>query len=55
MLSDFEMEKIERQYFDLILLHLKQDLNNLIDGLNSRIKILNDWYNEFIKTARKGI
>ncbi|MCM8824193.1 MAG: hypothetical protein NC822_05930 [Candidatus Omnitrophica bacterium] len=54
MLNDFELEKIERQYFDLILLHLKQDLNTLIDGLNSRIKILHDWYDNFIKTARKG-
>ena len=34
MLSDFEIEKRERQYFDLILLHLKQDLKNLINGLN---------------------
>jgi hypothetical protein len=54
MLDDFELEKIERQYFDLILLHLKQDLNTLNDGLNSRIKILNDWYNNFKKTARSG-
>lgn len=54
MLSDFELEKIERQYFDLILLHLKQDLRTIINGLNSRIKILNDWYDNFIKTARKG-
>ncbi|MCM8779087.1 MAG: hypothetical protein NC898_04875 [Candidatus Omnitrophica bacterium] len=54
MLNDFELEKIERQYFDLILLHLKQDLGALINGLNSRIKILNDWYDNFIKTARKG-
>ena len=54
MLTDLELEKIERQYFELILLHLKQDLNTLINGLNSRIKILNDWYNNFIKTARKG-
>ncbi len=54
MLNDFEIETIERQYFNLILIHLKQDLNTLIDGLNSRIKILNNWYNNFIKTARKG-
>lgn len=54
MLSDLELEKRERQYFDLILLHLKQDLNTLISGLNSRIKILNDWYQNFIRTARKG-
>lgn len=54
MLSDLELEKKERQYFDVILFHLKQDLNALIDGLNSRIKILEDWYNNFIHTARKG-
>lgn len=54
MLSNFELEKIERQYFDLILIHLKQDLSTLINGLNSRINILNDWYSNFIKTARKG-
>jgi hypothetical protein len=54
MLSDLDLEKIERRYFEMILIHLKQDLNKLIDGLNSRIKILNDWYNNFIKTARSG-
>jgi hypothetical protein len=54
MLNDFELEKKERQYFDLILLHLKQDLNALINGLNSRIRILNDWYENFISTARSG-
>jgi len=54
MLDDFELEKKEKQYFDLILLHLKQDLSALIDGLNSRIKILNNWYDNFIKTARRG-
>ncbi|MCX7661648.1 MAG: hypothetical protein N2Z79_03070 [Candidatus Omnitrophica bacterium] len=53
MLSDFDLEKIEREYFNLILLHLKQDLQSLIEGLNSRIKILNDWYESFIKTARR--
>ncbi|HOV21772.1 MAG TPA: hypothetical protein PLW95_03725 [bacterium] len=54
MLNDIELEKKEKQYFDLILLHLKQDLNSLMDGLNSRIKILNNWYDNFIKTARSG-
>lgn len=52
MLDDFALEKKERQYFDLILIHLRQDLKNLIDGLNSRIKILKNWYNNFKKTAR---
>lgn len=54
MLSDFELEKIEKQYFDLVLIHLKQELNFIINGLNSRIKIINDWYENFIKTARQG-
>jgi len=54
MLTDLELEKIERRYFDLILLHLKQDLNTIINGMNSRIKILKDWNNNFMKTERKG-
>lgn len=54
MLNDFELEKLERIYFEYILTFLKANLNPIIDGLNSRIKILNDWYQNFIKTARKG-
>lgn len=54
MLSNLELEKIEKIYFDYILTFLKANLNPIIEGLNSRIKILNDWYNNFIKTARKG-
>lgn len=54
MLNDFDLEKIERQYFELILFHLRQGLMSLIEGLNSRIKILKDWYSNFIKTARRG-
>jgi hypothetical protein len=54
MLNDFELERKERNYFEIILIHLKQNLKALIEGLNSRIKILNDWYNNFIKTARSG-
>jgi len=54
MLSDFELEKKEREYFNMILLQLKQGLPKIIEGLNSRIKILNDWYQNFIRTARSG-
>lgn len=53
-LSDLELEELERKFFDFILLNLKQDIKSLIAGLNSRIKILNDWYDVFLKTARKG-
>jgi len=54
MLTDLELEKRERQYYDIILFHLKQDLHTIIEGLNSRIKILNDWYQNFTRTARRG-
>jgi len=54
MLNDLELENIERRYFDFILILLKQDLEDLIVGLNSRIKILDDWYEKFISTARSG-
>jgi len=54
MLSDFELEKLERKYFDFIAISLIQDLKKVIEGLNSRIKIISDWYEKFKKTARKG-
>lgn len=54
MLDDFELEKKEKQYFDFILLQLKEHLEVIINGLNSRLKIMNDWYSNFIRTARKG-
>jgi hypothetical protein len=54
MLTDFELEKIERKYFEYFLTFLTANLTPIIEGLNSRIKILNDWYKNFIKTARKG-
>ena len=41
MLSDFELEVIERDYFRYILTFLRANLTPIIDGLNSRIKILN--------------
>jgi len=54
MLNDLELEEKERDYFNYILIFLKANLNPIIDGLNSRIKILKDWYDKFIKTARRG-
>jgi len=54
MLNDFELEKIERKYFDIILIPLREKLNSLIDGLNSRITIISDWYENFIRTKRGG-
>jgi hypothetical protein len=54
MLNDFDLEEIEREYFKYILTFLRANLNPIIAGLNSRIKILNDWYEKFVKTARSG-
>ncbi|MGB9663647.1 MAG: hypothetical protein ACPL25_01840 [Ignavibacteria bacterium] len=54
MLDDFHLEKLEFDYFKIIKFHLLQDLNHILKGLNSRIATLNDWYDQFIKTARSG-
>lgn len=54
MISDFKLEKLEQEYLSHIVLSLRQDLSRLIDGINSRIKILNDWKTQFLSTARKG-
>lgn len=54
MLDDLKLEELERGYFVFILTYLKQDLEKVIEGLNSRIKIISDWYEAFQRTARKG-
>ncbi|MCX8009613.1 MAG: hypothetical protein N3A61_00540, partial [Ignavibacteria bacterium] len=54
MLNNYELEKIEYEYFKIIRFHLTQDLTQIINGLNSRLEIINDWYNQFIQTARSG-
>lgn len=52
--DDIGLEELEKRYLDYIVTALRGDLQGLIDGLNSRIKILNDWKQEFLRTARKG-
>ena len=54
MIKDFKLEELEKRYLDYIVISLRQDLKGLIRGLNSRIKILNDWKSEFLETARAG-
>ncbi len=54
MIEDFELEELEKRYFDFIVTSLRQDLEGVMEGLNSRIKILTDWKSEFLKTARAG-
>lgn len=53
MITDIALEKLEKKYLDHIVTFLSQDLNGLVVGLNSRITILNDWKEEFFRTARK--
>ncbi len=54
MIDDFRLEELEKRYLDYIVISLRQDLIGIIQGLNSRIKILNDWKAEFLRTARAG-
>lgn len=53
MLSDIKLEELEKKYLDFIVTALQGDLKRVIDGLNSRIQILNDWKGPFLKTAAK--
>lgn len=50
---DLELEELEKGNLDYIVRRLKQNLDGLITGLNSRIDLLTDWRDEFIKTARE--
>lgn len=54
MLTDEKLERLEKEGLDFIRRSLLLDLNRLIDGLNSRLKIFNDWYDRYIRRARAG-
>jgi len=54
MINNIELEDLERKYLEYITTFLNQDIKRVLEGLNSRIKILNDWKSQFLKTARKG-
>lgn len=54
MLSDIEMEELEKSRLDYITTWLKQDIGEVLNGLNSRIELLNDWQAQFQITARKN-
>lgn len=53
-MDDIKLEELEKRYFDYIIVALTQDLNRVISGLNSRLKILGDWKHQFQKTARQN-
>ena len=54
MITNIELEELEKRYLDYIATALRGDIKRVIDGLNSRLQILNDWKQQFLRTARKG-
>lgn len=54
MMSNLEIENLEKKYLDFIVTFLQTDLAGLCKGLNSRIELLDDWKEQFMKTSRKG-
>jgi len=53
-LSDVDLEQLEKNYFDIIDLHVRTNLTSLLTGLSSRHMIFNDWNSRFVSTARRG-
>ena len=54
MPSKLKIEELEKRNLDYIVTSLEQDRVGLLNGLNSRLKILNDWKNQFLNTSRSG-
>lgn len=48
------IELAEHRYFVTIKTNMLTRINEIINQLNSRIPIINDWVNAFLSTARKG-
>lgn len=54
MMTDFELETLEKGYLDFIVRFLRQDIKGLVEGLNSRIPLLNDWKDAFLRTGQSA-
>lgn len=48
-----EIERKEYHYFNQLIFTLKQDLSKMVDALNSKDKIKDDWINIFKRTDKK--
>lgn len=48
------IEESERRYFDTIKTQILCSLNKVLNDLESRIKIIDDWKEIFLKTSRQG-
>lgn len=53
MLSNLELEKLEKEYFDQIYYLITHDKQRMIDGLMSKNKIKSDWWNKFVRVDKK--
>ena len=54
MMSDYKLEMLEKKYLDFITTGLCTRFNTLMEGLNSRLEIKEDWVSVFNETARPG-
>jgi len=49
-LEPLEIERLEWVHFERIRYHFLDNLESILEGLNSRLKIKDDWYRQFIST-----
>lgn len=48
-----KLEQIERKYFEFVCLLMKESIDDIVEKLNSRLGIKEDWYEDFIRTKKK--
>lgn len=48
------IEELEKKYLDYIETGIEQNINTIIEGLDSRLSILDHWKNQFMATSRKS-
>lgn len=54
MMDPKKIEELEKKYLDYIETSIEQNINTIMDGLDSRLSILDDWREPFLSTARKS-
>lgn len=52
-LTDDQLEKLEKEYFDHIFYYLKSNENRMMEGLKSKEGIRDDWWEKFLGTDKK--
>ena len=54
ILPSKELENLERTHFERICYAFLDNFEEILRGLNSRLEIKNDWYNQFMSTKKPG-